>query len=156
MLVIAGDQRKLEGAIKAIVAEFGEQVLRDLQGIKSVADLSARVKTLREQVETLEMEKARKDEEHARKVREVEHKVGLERKRQEFEVEAAKRDATLTVREENLASDRKRFEDQMSFHEKRFTQEVGYLKDLMTEVMKRLPEVTVTQTQDIGPRRRAG
>lgn len=153
MLVIAGDQKRLESAIRAVVAEFGEQVLRDLQGIKSVADLSARVKQLRDQCEVLEVEKSRKEEEHGRKVREVEHKVGLERKRQAFEVESAKREATLAVREENLKEDRKRFEDAMAFHEKRFTQEVGYLKDLMTELMKRLPEMNITQDIGHGSRR---
>lgn len=144
MLIIAGDQRKLESAIRSIVAEFGEQVVKDLQGIRSVADLSAKVKQLREQVENLEIEKGRKEEEFARKQREVEHKVGLERKRQEFEVESAKREAKLTVREENLAADRERFEGQMAFHDKRFTEEVGYLKGLMEQLMARLPDVTVS------------
>lgn len=144
MLVIAGDKKPLEQAIRSIVSEFGEQVLRDLQGIRSVADLSSKVRKLQENITTLEMEKSKKDEEFARKEREVEHKVGLERARSAFDVESAKREAVLAVREENLEADRKRFEDQMGFHEKRFTEEVGYLKELMTEIMKRLPDVSMT------------
>ena len=144
MLVIAGSKKPLEGAIRSIVAEFGEQVTRDLQGIRSVADLSSKVKELKEQVSALEIQKAKKEEEYARREREVEHKVGLERKRSEFEVTSAKREAVLSVREENLAADRKRFEEQIGFHEKRFTQEVGYLKELMTSIMQRLPDVTVS------------
>lgn len=144
MLVIAGDSKKLEGAIRNIVAECGERVVRDLQGIRSVADLSAKVWSLREQVEVLEIEKARKQEEFAREKREIEHKVGLERKRQEFEVTAATREATLAAREENLTADRKRFEDQMKFHEKRFGEEVGYLKGMIEQILGRLPDVSVT------------
>lgn len=143
MLIVAGQRRTLETAIRNIVQEFGEQVLKDLQGIRSVADLSAKVKDLRQQVETLEIEEARKDEERERKDREIEHKIGLERKRQEFEVQAAKREAILTVKEENLAADRKRFEDQMAFHEKRFTEEVGYLKDMIGTLAERLPNVNM-------------
>ncbi len=144
MLVVAGNHRTLEQAIRNIVTEFGEQVLKDLQGIRSVADLSSKVRDLRSQVEMLEIEKARKQEEFDRREREIEHKVGLERKRQEMELTAGKREAALAVREENLAADRKRFEEQMAFHDKRFTEEVGYLKGLMEQLMTRLPDVSAS------------
>jgi hypothetical protein len=47
------------------------------------------------------------------------------------------------VREENLAADRKRFEEQMKFQNDRFTQEVGYLKDMLGQMMKRLPSAEI-------------
>ncbi len=144
MLIIAGRKDQLQEAIGALVSDITATITQDLQGIRSVADLSQRVKELREKAEKLEIEKGRKEEEFQRREREVEHKVGLDRKRQEFEVASAKREAMLSVREENLAADRKRFEEQISFHEERFTQEVGYLKELMTQIMQRLPDVTVT------------
>lgn len=144
MLIIAGRKDQLQQAIGALVSDITATITRDLQGIRSVADLSQRVKELREKAEKLEIEKGRKEEEFQRREREVEHKVGLDRKRQEFEVASAKREAILSVREENLVADRKRFEEQIGFHEERFTQEVGYLKELMTEIMKRLPEVSMT------------
>lgn len=144
MLIIAGRKDQLQQAIGALVSDITATITQDLQGIRSVADLSQRVKELREKAEKLEIEKGRKEEEFQRREREVEHKVGLDRKRQEFEVVSAKREAVLAVREENLAADRKRFEEQIGFHEERFTQEVGYLKELMTEIMKRLPEVTMS------------
>lgn len=145
MLLVAGRSKTLEVAIRNVVAEFGEQVLKDLQGIKSVADLSQKVKSLREQVATLEIEKSKKEEEFARREREIEHKVGLERKRQEMELAAASREAVLKVREENLAADRKRFEEQMTFHDKRFTEEVGYLKEMIGTLADRLPNINLTE-----------
>lgn len=145
MLIVAGQAKTLEQAIRSVVAEFGEQVVKDLQGIRSVADLSAKVKDLREQVEKLEIAKAREEEEFARREREIEHKVGLERKRQAQELAAAQREAVLKVREENLAADRKRFEDAMAFHEKRFTEEVGYLKEMIGTLAERLPNVNLTE-----------
>ena len=116
----------------------------DLKGIRSVVDLAAKVKALREEKEKLEIEAARRDEAFARKEREIEHKVGLERKRQEFELASGKREATLSVREENLAADRKRFEEQMAFHEKRFTEEVSYLKQIIGDIAERLPTANFT------------
>ena len=116
----------------------------DLKGIRSVVDLAAKVKALREEKEKLEIEAARRDEAFARKEREIEHKVGLERKRQEFELASGKREATLSVREENLAADRKLFEEQMAFHEKRFTEEVSYLKQIIGDIAERLPTANFT------------
>ena len=71
------------------------------------------------------------------------HKVGLERKRQEFEIKQAKREATVNIREENLSADRDRFENQMKFQEERFTKEVKYLKDMMNKMMERLPSAEI-------------
>lgn len=82
--------------------------------------------------------------EFAKREREIEHKVGLERERQKHELDAAKREALVGVREENLKADRDRFEAQMKFQEERFTKEVGYLKDTLAEVLKRLPSAEFT------------
>ncbi len=98
---------------------------------------------LKKEIEDLTMERDRKLEEFERKEREIEHKVGLERKRQEFEVEQAKRETTVSLREENLQADRERFEGQMKFHEERFTEEVTYLKDMVSDVLKRLPSAEI-------------
>ena len=143
MFVLAGRRAHLANSLKDLVADITARVEGQLEGIRSVSDLSARVKELREQVEKLEIEKGRKTEEFEKREREIEHKVGLERKRQEFEVTAAKREAVLAVKEENLAADRKRFEDQMAFHEKRFTEEVGYLKAIIGDLAERLPTMHI-------------
>lgn len=134
-------ERQIQSSVESIVRSA-------LNEANSALALAGTVQKLRKEVETLETEKARRTEEFATREREIEHKVGLERKRQEFELGAAKREATLAVREENLAADRKRFEDQMSFHEKRFTEEVTYLKEMMGQVMERLPNVNVEAMLD--------
>lgn len=128
------------------------RVQDELKGIKSVTDLAAKVKELRASLETLQIEKARKEEEYARKEREIEHKVGLERQRQEQELANAKREAIVSVREENLKADRDRFEAQMKFQEERFSTEVGYLKDVISDLAQRLPTANLTGT--IGARKR--
>lgn len=152
-VIIVIGKRKLESVMESVYADALKRVEGELQGIKSVSDLSNRVKELRGQVETLEIEKGRREEEGARREREVEHKIGLERKRQAFELESGKRDAVLKVREENLAADRKRFEEQMKFHDERFTAEVGYLKEMLTEIVKRLPSAEFTADLSQGAKR---
>lgn len=143
MLIVIG-KNKLERIMSDLYADALERVEGELKGIKNVTDLSDRVKSLREQCEKMEIEKGRKEEEGQRREREIEHKIGLERKRQEFELTSGKRDAVLQVREENLTADRKRFEEQMKFQEERFTKEVGYLKEMLAEIVKRLPSAEFT------------
>ena len=114
-----------EKTIKATVERILRAVLEDaettLGKFKTISDLNTKVRALQEQREHALIQKDRKDEEFAKKEREIEHKVGLERTRQKFEVENAKREATVTVREENLTADRDRFEGQMKFQNERFT-----------------------------------
>ena len=143
-MVIAGRRGAWAKAFSSLADDVAKRFSDDLSGIRSTLDLSRKVRGLQEQIEKLEIEKGRKDEEFARKEREVEHKVGLERKRSEFEVVASKREAILSVKEENLAADRKRFEDQMEFHERRFSEEVGYLKAIIGELAERLPSLSMT------------
>lgn len=142
MLIITGQRKALEDALRAVLTDHNSQVAEELGKIRSVSDLTGKIKTLREQVEKLEIEKGRREEEGAKREREIEHKIGLERKRQEFEIDAGKREATLSVREENLKADRARFEEQMKFHDERFTAEVNYLKTMLAQILERVPNVT--------------
>ena len=141
-----------------IIATIKEAVERIVKRALSDAESElAQVKTLgglRQQIETLTIERDRKQEEFDRKEREVEHKIGLERKRQEFEITQAKREATVSIREENLKADRERFAEQLKFHEDRFSKEVGYLKEVLTEIVKRLPSAEFTA--DLGGGKRRG
>ena len=127
--------------VERILCAVLEDAETTLGKIKTIADLNKKVRELREVAETANIEKDRREEVFAKKEREVEHKVGLERTRQKFESEQAKREATVTVREETLTDDRTRFEDQMKFQQERFTEEVKYLKDMVGQVLKRLPGV---------------
>jgi vacuolar-type H+-ATPase subunit I/STV1 len=84
-------------------------------------------------------------------------KIGLERKRQEFEIEVAKRETTVTVREENLAATQQRFEEQMAFHKDQIKGEIDRFQNLLNAVIDRLPSasIEVTRTQTQGTRARA-
>jgi len=141
---------RLEETVRAVVEKVLVNATTDTNA--AIRDLGTAVK-LKQEIETLKIEKGRKEEEFARKEREVEHKVGLERKRQEFEVASAKREAILSVREENLKADRSRFEEQMKFHTDRMTQEVGYLKELVADMSKRLPSAEFLVEASIPKRR---
>ena len=134
-----------------------KQILEEIRGLrKQVAEIKGERDAVRDEISLskalvalktektdLEIDLARVKEQHEREKREIEHMVGLERKRREFEIDSAKRDTTLTVREENLTADRERFEKEMQFTRARFEEEVGYLKSLMGEVLERLPTVKV-------------
>jgi hypothetical protein len=140
-----------------------DELLEELRGLKrqvtelkgereanqEAVKLTDDIVRLKKDLTELEIQKDREQETHDREKREVEHMVGLEKKRQTFEVESAKRDVKLTVREENLKEDRKRFEEEMKFTRERFEKEVGYLQSLMKEVLERLPTVTVEKSIDM-------
>ena len=133
----------IKKTVNSILAAILDDAGTSLGRIKTIQQLNIRIKGLREELEIEKIEKDRKDEVFAKKEREIEHKVGLERTRQKFESEQAKREATVTVREENLTADRTRFEDQMKFQQDRFTEEVKYLKDMVGQVLKRLPSAEI-------------
>lgn len=107
------------------------------------AEYLTQIHQLREQIETLTIEKGRKQEEHDKQERELRHMIGLEKKRQEFEIEQAKKEAGLKIREENLAADKKRFEEQMAFNTARFEKMETYLKEMLSDILARLPNVNV-------------
>lgn len=143
---------------------FTKQDKEDL--LNEIAELRVDVKALREersdlesgsklkrQVEDLKLEKDRLKEEHARETRETEHMVGLTRKKQEQdaahqrrEIEVERDKAKLEVREENLEAAQDRFDEHIAFQGKRFEAEVGYLKDILGQILDRLPTVTVDKT----------
>lgn len=124
--------KELEKVVKSAVEEVVSKSLKDAT---SVFAKIKEINTLKEEIEDLRIAKKGKEWDYEKREMEVEHKVGLERKRQEFEVEQAKREAIVSVREENLDADKKRFEEQMTFIETRFSSEVGYLKEIVGEVL---------------------
>lgn len=136
-------------ALNAVVVSLKEEIA-ELKGERKARQkelgLTDDVIRLKTEIEDLRISKGRLTEEHERERRELTHMVGLEKKRQEQELAAGKREAVLSVREENLAADRERFEEQMEFTRERFEKEVGYLKDLMVQVLERLPTVNVNKT----------
>jgi chromosome segregation ATPase len=105
--------------------------------------LSARIASLQREATAKEIELDRVKEQHAREKREVEHMVGLHRKKVEQEIQMAKRETQVTLREETLKADRERFEAQMTFMQTRMETELERLNALTSEILGRLPKVTV-------------
>lgn len=105
--------------------------------------LSAEVIKLKTQISDLEIAKSKLTEQHEREERDLKHMIGLEKKRQEVELAQATREAKLAVREENLAHERKQFEQQLAFNTERFTTMEKYLKEMLSDILKRLPDVSL-------------
>lgn len=124
-------------SLKRSVAELrGER-----KATRRVAELEKEYEETKRQLTDLQIEFDREKEKHEREKREVEHLVGLERKRSSFEREQGVAEAKVAVREENLAAERERFEDQMKFITTRFEKEIDQQKELMAEILARLPKI---------------
>ena len=126
------------------------ELLQALLEYASRFAIATNVIDLKKQVAELEINKSKLKEEHDKQERELRHMIGLEKKRQEFEIEQSKRETKLAVQQENLTADKTRFEAQMKFHEDRFTKEVDYLKDILGQILGRLPDVTADFTRKKG------
>ena|SRR5579872_2352644 len=122
--------------------------LRALGPLSETSGLTAEVLTLKRQIQELEISKAKIIEEQDTRERELRHMIGLEKKRQEVEIEQAKRETALSVREENLKADKARFEEQLSFNTKRFETMEQYLKGMLTDILGRLPNVNMRITRE--------
>lgn len=104
------------------------------------------LRTLKCEIVRLEVERDKKKEEWDRREREVEHKIGLERKRQEFEIEQSKRETTVSIREQNLAADRERFKQQMDFERAHLQKQIESLNKLVEQLLARLPSAEIIAT----------
>ncbi len=124
------------------------QRLRTLGPLSDVAPLSAEVLSLKKQIAELTIAKSTIEETNAMKERELRHMIGLERKRQEVEMAQAKRETELTVREGNLVAEKARFEEQLKFNTARFEKMETYLKEMMGDILKRLPNVSMKIRED--------
>jgi predicted nucleic acid-binding Zn-ribbon protein len=123
--------------LKTSVAEIkGERA-----ATRTLRDMERQYAETKKQLTDLQIEFDREKEKHEREKREVEHLVGLERKRSTFEREQGVAEAKVAVREENLAHERERFEDQMKFITTRFEKEVEQSKELMMDILARLPKI---------------
>ncbi len=146
MLKFFGSGRDVLAEVEALHRELAA-VRGDLAGGRQAVQLHGEVIRLQQELSALQIRESNIKEQHAREERELTHMIGLQKKAQDQELVNARREAVQAVREENLAAERKRFDHHMSFREKRFTEEVGYLKDLMGQILERLPTVTVDRKE---------
>jgi chromosome segregation ATPase len=128
-----------------LIKELGEvktsltELKAERRAIRRVQDLETEYEDLKRQLTDKQIEYDREKEKWEREKRDTEHMVGLQKRRGEFEADSAKRDATLTVREENLKAQQDRFAEQVKFIEKRFDQQFEALNGLMEKVIERMP-----------------
>lgn len=124
--------------------------------IAEVEQAQEKVLDLTKQLSTLKIEKDRIEEGFQRKEREIEHKVGLIRleieagdkqKTKEFELKA--QEIKLEAKGVALAEREKAFTERMEFIQKRFENEVGYLKGMVEQVLQRLPDATILGTKEL-------
>jgi len=146
-VIFVWGNNSLEEVVSKAVERLNEDAKKQANDyLKSVSTLN----DLKKQIATMEIERDKKKEEFDRREREVEHKVGLERKRQEFEITQSKREATVQVQEENLKADKERFKAEMDFQRKHLEDEIKSLRTLVSEMMKCLPSAEIFAT--LGPK----
>ena len=137
----------IEDAVRMAAEDVRKRTASELRAILSNArkDRSYALQAidLRGEIETLKIEKATIKEEHSRKDREIEHKVGLQRTRQTMEVEIAKRETTVQVREENLVAQEDRFKEHMDFLTGRLEGEVKYQREMIADMIERMPSAKI-------------
>jgi hypothetical protein len=138
------EARGLREDIKKLLESIGRLTVKESQ-VKQEVGYTEQIIALKKRITDLEISEAKIAETHAREDRELRHMIGLEKKRQEVETAQAKREATLAVREENLAAERKRFEDTIESNKKALEDGFGYMREVLKQVMDRLPTVTVSK-----------
>lgn len=143
-----------------------ETLTREVSKLKGERDAQAELVKYQEEIlqhkqriEKLKLEEDRLKEKHEREIREVTHKVGLERKRQEFEaeqklkeIEQERKGAVLEVRETNLEKAQELFQEQMDFMTKRMEKENSYVRKMLETIIQYLPNVNMEIMRDNTPK----
>lgn len=151
---------KVQGFIDKLTEEVAYRATDKLQNefiaLQEVESATQKVIDLQKEIAKLQAEKDNITEGFARKERELEHKTGLVRSEIEAEKRQASKDFDLRVQEAKLEAKaiglqerEKAFAEKMTFIEKRFTEEVGYLKEMVSDMSKRLPDATILATKDL-------
>lgn len=119
---------------------------KSVERAKLASELADEIVTLKKEKAELEIKIEAQKAAYERGDLEIKHMVGLEKKRQELEIANAKREATVTVREENLLAKKEQFEASMQFREEQFKSEMTRMQGFLEEITKRLPVVNVNKT----------
>lgn len=136
------EKHRLNEQIENLSKRLGELMGRT-DALQEINTLQERIKRLKSEVSDLHITKDQREEEFARREREIQHKVGLERKRQEVELTQAKKETELEIREGNLERETQAIKEQMKFIEERMKKENDQIMDVMTKILDRLPHVEV-------------
>ena len=122
----------------------------EVRALTTMKDRTEDLTRLREQIAELEINKNKLIADQAERERATKHKVGLLMEKQEQDKahqdrmnEITLREARAGVREENLAADRKRFEEQIEFVQTQIKGEIDRFMTLQQQLMERLPTIEV-------------
>lgn len=143
--------QELTEQIAKLTAEV-KTLSRQRQGLQNIEAIEAERDKLRRQINDLSIDKEKLEEGFDRERREIEHKIGLQKKKAEFDRDAGKREAIIAVREENLKSQQEEFDARMKFREKQFDSQVEYLQSIMEQILNRVPTITVDRQITEGSR----
>ena len=139
-----------ENSLRTVVKEAIEKILTDsneqVKKLFQAVDLGEETEKLREELVKLKIDKSRIEESYSKREREIEHKLGLEKQRQEQDLIIGLREQKVKLQEENLTLDRKRFEENMKFTTDRFSSEVSYLKEM---IQKLVPKTSIKINKEV-------
>lgn len=150
MGLFSSDTKKRGNAVLDRLSEEVEKLsftVAELRGAETAlgktAGLQRKIEQLKEDVADLTRQKKEQE-------REIEHKLGLHRDQVEHEREQLKEThaldverAKLEMEKDNLSTERGAFEKEMKFRTERFEAEIGYVKDILGQILERLPDVNV-------------
>lgn len=145
--------QKLSQEIERLTREVSS-LRAEKKEVSEQRSLQDQIISLKKQVTELEITRDKKQEDFDRRERELTHMIGLEKKRQEFEIKQSVENARLAVREENLKAEREQFSKEIKFKEDQLTTQIEYLQKLMKSVLDRLPTVTVDKHVEVKETRR--
>lgn len=143
-------QDDLADKVKQVVVDLmqtadiaNQKAINEIRDSVSLADT---VDRLQKELARLKNEKSSIEETFNRKEREIEHKLGLERQRQEQELRLSIREAELRVQETNLKNERELFKKQIDATEKRFSEQLNDQNKLISNLIQALPNMQIIKT----------
>jgi hypothetical protein len=143
------EKKALVDEIRKLSKRIGELKGKE-ESLVEIDALQENIKALKSQVSDLEIQKSEKTEAFEKRERELTHKIGLERKRQQQEskhnkdeLELAKREAKIEAEEKALEGKQAAFEERMQVVQESFKRELKSQEYLLSEILDRLPTVKV-------------
>jgi len=137
----------IEDELRKVVKDEMSTALKEARDTikhwREASDLQRHLKDLQKELTKMEIQQDKKQEGWDRREREITHKVGLEKSRQEQELDLGKREAVLSVGEGNLEAERKRFTEQMDFEREHLNKAIERTESILAQVLKALPSAEI-------------
>jgi hypothetical protein len=133
-------EKNMATVVQSAIERAQIRVGNELRGvIRDVEQADA----LKKEIVDLQITRDKMKETFDRREREIEHLIGLERRRQEQEMANAIREAKIEVAQQNLEADKARFKAEMDFQRERLTGEVDSLRKMVEQLLQAIPSATI-------------